>query len=313
MGFRVENTNSKGYSFGYSLDEATNSFHPSDTTFNRNYTQLFPTAYLQYKLNEKNNLVLNYGRRIRRPNYHSLNPFIQYLDRYTYQQGNPNLKPQFSHNIELTHSFKGFINTTVNYSKTTDIIQQTLEQIDSTNQTFVKQSNIASQRQVGLAVSANFPVTKWWRSNIYVNVYNNLFEGLIGTTEVSIDATALELNGSQQFTLNKTLSAELSGWYRTGGVEGVFVTKPMGGLNIGFSQNVLKGKGTIRLNVSDVLWTQRFRAISKYGTVDVKINERGDSRVVNLGFTYRFNKGKMNGAPKRRTSSANDEQSRVGN
>lgn len=312
LGLRLENTVSRGYSFGYAYDESSGSFHPSDTSFDRNYTQLFPTAYLQYKANEKNTWVLNYGRRIRRPNYQSLNPFIEYLDRYTYAQGNPNLRPQFSHNIELTHSFRGFLNTTLNYSKTTDIIQQTLEQIDSTNQTFVKQSNIASQRQYGLAVSANVPVTKWWRSNLYLNVFNNQFEGLINNTFVSIDATTFNVNGSQQFTLNKTLTAELSGWFRTGGVEGVFQAKSMGALSVGFSQQVIKGKGTIRLSVQDILWSQRFRAISKYGTVDVSINERGDSRVVNLGFSYRFNKGKMNGAPKRRANSANDEQSRVG-
>jgi hypothetical protein len=212
----------------------------------------------------------------------------------------------------LTHSFKGFFNTTLNYSKTTDIIQQTLEQIDSTNKTFVRQSNIASQRQLGLAINTNIPVTKWWRSNVYMNVYNNLFEGLINNTEVSIKATTFTISGSQQFTINPKLSAEVGGWFRTGGVEGVFVTTPMGGLNLGFSQQVIKGKGTIRLSVNDLLWSQKFKATSKYGTVDVSINERGDSRVVNLGFSYRFSKGKMNGAPKRRASSASDEQSRVG-
>jgi iron complex outermembrane recepter protein len=313
LGLRVENTISKGYSYGYSFDRNTNNFYPSDTSFDRNYTQLFPTAFVQYKYNDKNTFVVNYGRRIRRPNYQSLNPFIEFLDRYTFQQGNPNLKPQFSHNIELTHSFKGFLNTTLNYSKTTDIIQQTLEQIDSTNQTFVRQSNIASLRQLGIAVNANMPVTKWWRSSLFVNVFNNKFSGLINDTYVTVDGTTLSLNGSQQFTLSKTLSAEVSGWFRTGAVEGVFLTKPMGGLNLGMSQQVMKGKGTLRLSVNDVLWSQRFRADSKYGTVDVKINERGDSRVANIGFTYRFSKGKMNGAaPKRRASSASDEQSRVG-
>jgi hypothetical protein len=67
-------------------------------------------------------------------------------------------------------------------------------------------------------------------------------------------------------------------------VEGVFVTTPMGGLNLGFSQQVIKGKGTIRFSVNDLLWSQKFKATSKYGTVDGSINERGDSSVVNLGF-----------------------------
>ncbi len=74
----------------------------------------------------------------------------------------------------------------------------------------------------------------------------------------------------------------------------------------------MKGKGTLRFNVRDVLYSQKFRGTTKYGTVDATFQERGDSRVVNVGFTYRFSKGKINGGPKRRAGSASDEQSRVG-
>lgn len=311
LGLRLENTISKGISDGYKLESLTDNFVPTDTSFKNNYTQLFPTAFLQYTANENNTLVVNYGRRIRRPNYESLNPFIEYLDRYTYQQGNPNLKPQFSHNIELSHTYKGFLTTTLNYTQTNDIIQQVLEQNEAKNETFVKQANIAKQRQYGLAISANKSMNKWWTNSIYANVFNNRFEGLINKTPVTIEATTLMLNGSQQFKLNKTLTAEVSGWFRTAGVEGVFEAKPMGALNIGFSQNILKDKGTLRFTVRDILYTQGFRAISKYGNVDVNINENNDSRVATIGFTYRFSKGKVNG-PKRRGNSSNDEQSRVG-
>lgn len=309
FGLRLENTVSKGFSDGYKL--VNNNIVATDTSFTRNYTQLFPTAFFQYKASDKHNFGLNYGRRIRRPNYESLNPFIEYLDKYTYQQGNPNLKPQFSHNIELSHTYKGFLTTTLNYTRTTDIIQQVLDQIEATKETFVRQDNIASQRQYGIAVSANMPVTKWWRNSLYVNVFNNRFEGIVGVTPVVIEGTSLVLNGSQQFQINKTLTGELSGWFRTAAIEGVFKSRPMGGMNIGFSQQVIKGKGTIRLTVRDVLWSQRFRGSSKYGTVDAAISERNDSRVVNIGFSFRFAKGKMNGGPKKRNNSS-EEMNRVG-
>lgn len=300
LGLRVENTRSKG-------NQVT-----TKETFERNYTQLFPTAFVQYTLNDKNNLGLNYGRRIRRPNYESLNPFIEYLDRYTSQQGNPNLKPQFSHNVELSHTYKGFLTTTVNYTQTNDIIQQVIEQNEATNETYVKQANIAKQRQWGLAVSANKSINKLWTNSIYVNVFSNRFEGLVDNAPVSIAATSLMLNGSQQFKLSKTFTAELSGWYRTAGIEGVIKASPIGAVNVGFSQMIWKEKGTVRLNVRDVFLTQRFRGASKYGSVDASFQEQNDSRVVTLGFSYRFSKGKVNGTPKRRNSSANDEQSRVG-
>jgi len=299
LGLRLENTNAKG-------DQLT-----TNEDFDRHYTQLFPTAYLQYTANEKNSWVLNYGRRIRRPNYESLNPFIEFLDRYTYQQGNPNLRPQFSHNIELTHTYKGFLNSTVNYTQTNDIIQQVIEQNEATNESYVKQANIAKQQQIGFAVSANKAINKWWTNSIYVNVFYNRFEGLVNNTPVTISATSLMLNGSQQFKLNKTLTAELSGWFRTAGIEGVIKASPMGGVNLGLSQNIMKEKATLRLSIRDVFFTQRFRGETKYGNVDAAFQERNDTRVATIGFTYRFSKGKVNG-PKRRANSANEEQNRVG-
>lgn len=300
LGLRLENTIARG-------NQLT-----TDTQFTRRYTQLFPTAFLQYKMNEQHNLALNYGRRIRRPNYESLNPFIEFLDRYTYQQGNPDLKPQFSHNIELSHTFKSYLTATLNYTRTTDIIQQVMEQNESTNETFVRRANIASERQYGLALSFNKPLNKWWTSSIYVNGFNNRSEGTVDSSYVAVSAYTIMINGSQQFKLGKTTSAEVSGFYRTGGLDGVLGFKPMGMVSVGFSQQVLKNKGSIRLNVRDLFFTQRFRAVIKYGNVDTQFQSINDSRTVNLSFTYRFSKGKMNGGPKRRASSANDEQNRVG-
>ncbi len=311
LGLRLENTNAKGHSTGFVFDGVQNKFVPFDSTFNRNYTQLFPTAYIQYTKDKNNSFVLNYGRRIRRPDYQSLNPFINFLDKYTFQKGNPNLKPQFSHNIELSHTYKGFLTTTLNYSRTKDIIQNVIEQNEATNETFVKRANIARQRQFGIAINASNPITKWWKNNLYVNVFNNKFEGLVGEAFVTIDATTLMVNGSQQFQFSKTWSGEISGFFRTQGIEGVIHAKPFGMMSLGVSKQVMKNKGTIRLNVRDVLKTQYFRGESKYSNVDAAFQEHNDSRVVNIGFTYRFSKGKIN-QRKRSNGSANDEQSRVG-
>jgi iron complex outermembrane receptor protein len=89
---------------------------------------------------------MSYGRRIDRPNYQDLNPFYNFLDKYTYQVGNPYLNPQFSHNFEINHTFRSMLTTSMNYSTTKDIIQEVLEQVDSTNTSFIKKSNIASRK-----------------------------------------------------------------------------------------------------------------------------------------------------------------------
>jgi iron complex outermembrane recepter protein len=301
LGLRMEHTH------------ATGRQRTTGEQFNRDYISLFPTAFVQYAMSEKNNFGLNYGRRIRRPNYQNLNPFIEFIDRYTFEQGNPDLKPQFSHNVELSHTYNKFLTTTLNYTSTTDIIQEVIEQNTEKKEVFVKRANIASARQMGLAVSLSKPVTKWWTTSVYVNASNNRFEGVVGNAAVVVKAKMIMLNGSQQFKLSKTWSAELSGWYRTKGIEGVIISSPMGALNVGIGKQIMKNKGSLRLNVRDVLYTQQFRAQIAYGNVDAAFQNKRDSRVANLTFTYRFSKGKLNGgAPKRKTGGANDEAERVG-
>jgi outer membrane receptor protein involved in Fe transport len=238
---------------------------------------------------------------------------MSFLDRYTFQQGNPNLKPQFSHNIELSNTHKNFLTTTINYSRTTDILQEVIEQNETKNETFVRQANIAKQQQFGLSVNVSKPLTKWWTSNIYVNVFNNKFDGVANNSPISVSATMFSLNGSQQFKFAKTWNAEVSGFYRSKGIEGVIQTMPMGLVSVGLGKQVIKGKGNVRMNVRDIFFLQRFNGVINYSNIDTHLRQQNESRVVNISFTYRFTKGKMSNVPKRKAAgSAGDEQNRIG-
>lgn len=311
LGLRVENTNSNGISKGYTFNKTQNKFEYTETKFKRSYTQLFPTVYLQYTANEKNQFVINYGRRIERPDYQDMNPFVHFLDRYTFEQGNPNLSAQFAHNIELSHTYKGFLTSTVNYTKTTDIIQMVLEQNDVTNETFVKKANIASSEQFGLAITANKSITKWLSGNIYANVYNNHFKGVVGVEPISLGITSYMVQLQTQLKFNKGWAAELSGFYRSKGLEGVIFIKPIAQFNAGVSKQVLKNQGSLRLNIRDIFAGSVFKGYSRYGTVDANFKNVNDSRAVSLTFTYRFNKGKLKASSGKRSSGASDEQNRV--
>ena len=299
FGLRLENTNAKG-------NQVT-----TGQRFDRHYTQLFPTAYIQYKPGDKNSFVLNYGRRISRPDYEDLNPFILFLDKYTFEQGNPNLQPQFAHNIEFTHSFKGFLNTTLNYTNTTDIINEVLEQNTDRNETYVKKDNIAKQRQFGISVSAGGQIKKWWTGNLWANLYNNKYEGIVNGDFVELGATTFQGNISNQFKFAKTWNAEVSGYFNSGGVDGVFRIRSFGMVNMGISKQVFKGKGTLRLSGRDVFLTQKIKGDIKYSNIDAAFQQQRDSRQVALGLTYRFAKGKLSNTQKRRTGGASEESSRV--
>lgn len=313
LGLRLENTIAKGVSKGFEYDNVENRFEASERRFKRNYTQLFPTFYLQYKASETHQFVLNYGRRVNRPNYRDLNPFINFLDRYTFQQGNPDLSPQFAHNIEVTHTYKGFLNTTLNYTQTDDIIQQVFEQNETTNETYIMKDNIAKMQQVGISVSAFRQINKWWSGNVFVNGIYNHFEGVVNNVPVSIDQPALAIQMQHQFKLNKGWAAELSGFYRTRSLQGVIAIRQIGMVNAGISKQILKNKASIRLNVRDIFAMGNFKGTSRYGDVDLQFYNINDSRAVGITFSWRFSKGKVNGnGGQKKKGSADDELNRVG-
>lgn len=298
LGLRLENTLSNGRQL------------TTGKNFKNDYTKLFPTAYIGYSPNDKNQFVINYGRRIERPDYSDLNPFYYFIDKYTYEVGNPKLNPQFSNNIELTHTYEGFLTTSLSYSKTNNIITEVFEQIDSTNTTFIKKGNIAQRGNISLNISARLPITKWWTTNIYAQGFHSEFKGVVNNGYIEVEGSNFMMNIQNQFSFKKGWMLELSGFYTTGSLEGAIVVNSMRTLNFAVSKQVLKSEGTIRLNFKDFLNLQRENGYSRYGNVDLSFYQNRNNRIVNLSFTYRFNKGQKIKAQSKK-SSAEEEQNRV--
>ncbi len=309
-GLRAENTNTKGVQ---AID---------NSSVVRNYVSLFPTVFATYTLNEKNSLTVSAGRRLQRPNYQDLNPFTFFLDSLSYRQGNPYLTPQFSYNYELTHSYKGKLNTTINFTNTTDVISQIINRKKGTNGEiigFLTSDNIAKYTNAGIAISSPVKFYKWWNANLYTNVYRNHYTGTYISNEtgkpevVPLDLafTSFTLNINNNFTIGKGWSGEISGFYRYKTVEQLSLSYPIGQMNFGLAKNnLLKGKASLRINARDPFNWQRYHGLTKYGTVDIDIRNRFDNRQYGVNFTYRF--GKPQGQTRRRTSATEEEQQRVG-
>lgn len=301
-GLRAENTNATGHQLG-------NSSHP-DSSFTKNYVNLFPTVYVSYSLNQKNTFSANYGRRIDRPDYQDLNPFYYFLDEYTYQVGNTLLQPQFSNNFELSHTYNGFLTTTLNYSKTNHVFSDVLKQITSERKTFQTKENLSSKTNYGIAVSANFPVTSFWSTNLFSNLNYDSYKGVIDGGNLDVNATTFMANMNNQIKFKKGWSAELSGFYRSKGIEGQIVVNPMWRLDAGVQKNVLKNKGSVKFSVRDIFNSQNFTGSVNYQDIDVYIRNIRDSRTFSLTFSYRFGKPIKN-QQQRRTGGASDEESRI--
>jgi hypothetical protein len=227
-----------------------------------------------------------------------------------FDQGNPFLKPSVSNNIELTHTWKAQISTTINYTAVNDVMEEVVQQRGQ--EAYAMPANVASLKQIGISINANTPITKGWMSSINVNVYKDSYKGFLSNTVIDRSATSLVITGSQQFKLNKTLTAEVNGRYRNGWLEGIMRVKPLGMVGAGLSQQILKNQGTIRLTARDIFHSQVFRGLSQYGNVDFQLNQVNESQVVTIGFTYSFSKGKKIAPVKRTAGSAGEEQGRIG-
>jgi outer membrane receptor protein involved in Fe transport len=298
-GLRLENTIAKGH-------QLTN-----DSTFTRNFTNLFPSAFISYAINKTNSLTVSYSRRITRPNYQDLNPFTFFLDSLSYRQGNPFLLPQFTHNMELTHAFKGKIITTLNYNTTKNVISQLLRQNDNDRIVFLTVDNVAQFRNIGVSVTVPVAVTKWWNLNFFTNVFNNHYKGIYNADPIDISYTSFMANATNSFTIKKGFTMELSGFYRAKGVDNLSVAQPVYMMNMAAQKQIMKGKGTLRLNVRDPFAWMRFRALTEYSNIYVNIFSQGDARQVTATFTYRFGKSQQ-GPQRRRSNASQEEQNRVG-
>ena len=304
-GARLENTNYYGHQLGNGLTVINN-----DSSFSRSYINLFPTLYLTYQANEKNQLTLNYGRRIDRPAYQDLNPFLFFLDEYTYQAGNPYLQPQYTQNVELSHTYNRSLTTTLNYSYTQNFFTETFQQ--SGQATIVRNGNIGVRQNAGVSVSYMLPVTKWWTTVLYSDVNYTKFTGILYGQDLDVQATTLLVNVNNQFNLAHGWAGELSGFYRTKGVEGQVVVYPLGQGTAAISKKILKDKASLKLAVRDFLYTNKPHGYIDFQETDATFNNRRDSRQVAMTFTWNFGKPLkgVSGSTKR-NGGAGEEESRV--
>jgi iron complex outermembrane receptor protein len=300
-GLRLENTIAKGTQVS------------NDSTFKRNFTNLFPSIFVSYAVDKDNQLTVSFSRRITRPNYQDLNPFTYFLDSLTYRVGNPYLLPQFTKNYELSYALKSKFIFTLNYNNTTDVISQILKQNSATKVTFNTSENIARFTNMGLSITAPASFTPWWNASFFTNIYNNRYVGVYNADPIDVSFTSFMVNVTNSFTFNKKtgFTGEVSGFYRHKSVDQLAVIEPIYQLGFALQKQVLQGKGSLRLNVRDPFAWQKFSSSVKYSDIDLHSVARPDVRQVTATFTYRFGKSTQN-AQRRRTGGSQDEQSRVG-
>ena len=282
-----------------------------DSAFSKNYSGIFPSGYVSYEIDSSNSLTFTAGRRIDRPPFQKLNPFVTIINKYTYQRGNPFIVPQYSWNMELSHQYKQLLTTVFSYSITKNYFSQLFLNEGGDILTYTD-GNVGKVHNLGLTMAVQAAPFKWWSFNGQ-GMYNyKKLIGFNGNENYTSTISQFNFSMSNQFRFAKTYTGEISGYYSTRARNDLQeVLYPTGQLSLGISKQVLKKKGTVRLTYRDIFFTQAMEGLTQFDQADEYFIVTRDSRVLTLAFTYRF--GKPLKVTKRSSTGANDEMQRVGN
>jgi hypothetical protein len=303
-GVRLENTDSRGHQLG-------NAQKP-DSAFNRNYTSIFPTLYLLYKLDTlgDHQLKLSYGRRIERPYYQDLNPFISPLDKYTLYIGNPYLLPSYSGSYELAYIYKDRITVTLNYIDIRDRVTETIE--IRKGYYYDRPGNIGSTKLYDLNIDAGFEPTTWLSLQFSGDVWHiretsDFYTGTLNTRSTNFSGQAM-----LQFKLKKGWTLQTDGKYQSKQTDSQFAVASRGRLNMAVSK-ALSPRTTLKFSINDVLYTNINKgAIGNLYQTNASFRTLSDTRAALLTLSMRFGKS-VDGQRKHNQTGAGEETDRVKN
>ncbi len=288
--------------------------------FDSSYFQLFPSAFFNYKINKDQTLGISVSRRIDRPNYSLLNPFLFLIDVSTYNTGNTALLPQFTWSYELNYTVKNF-NFALSYSHTKDVLNIAIAKFKDVfpNSNFADSNitveipvNLDASDYFGLSVSAPVHIASWWNMINNADFYYNHFRGNLGGSALNNGAPAADIKTNSNFTLKKGWTAELNASFNSGGRDGYMVAQPQWAISPGIQKLILKSKGTLKFSYTDIFWTNLPRAVITYpGKYIERWHAIRESRIATLTFNYRFGKSTVQGA-RRRSTGSEEERQRAG-
>lgn len=282
VGLRMENTQREGIS---------NTLNQRNKN---NYLEFFPTFFLLYKANENNSYSINYGRRIERPRYSRLNPFKYYSNAYNYTEGNPDLLPQFSHNIELKHIFKDNLTSSIIYTKEVQGYGE-ISFINNNIQYFT-QLNYFTNHNIQLSESYTFDKIKWWESNNQLDVYYATVSFIKEVNLSRVNSWGLYFSTNNTFILNKskTIKASVNYWVQAPEYDLQNKNKAYSSLDVGIRFSFLQNKLIVSGIAQDILKTNRSHQTTYTTNIKQVFSNYNDFRSFRISLTYKFGSNKLN-------------------
>ncbi|MEY2792213.1 MAG: hypothetical protein RJA76_205 [Bacteroidota bacterium] len=274
----------------------------------RNYSNLFPSAHFTYSLNSDHSYQLSYSRRVRRPTYNDLSPFATFSDNRNFFSGNPNLNPQFTESFDLgkvRYYETGSFSSSIYYRYTTGKIER-IRTVDANGFSRTFPQNIANEESMGAEFTGSKTFSKVWKADLSFNVFSahinasNINQNFIANTNSWFvrHTSRLKIASKIDFQIRANYEAPQKTAQGTRG--------EMSWIDLSASQDIMKGNGTLTINLLDVFNSRIMRSETFGDGFYTKSNFQGRLRSINLTFNYRFKTTKQ--AAKQRRSMMDEEQ-----
>lgn len=254
-----------------------------------------PSVSGTYKISDKQDLSLAFSRRIGRPTYPQLNPYMSMVDAMTYEQGNMYLLPEKTSKLDLTYNIKGenfnlFADAYFNY--TTDYISQVTEVVDSL--LITTYINATYDMKSGLDLSLKIFPLEWMTATLSANTFYVMTKGVFDGADIDNEGWSNNSNIMLDFIPRKTTSLQLQYFIMTPQYYPQLTTSFTHKMNVGVKQKLMKGALTLSLIVTDVFNTYEWEVHSYNRIYDLANISKQKSRMLWIGISYNFNSYKQN-------------------
>lgn len=264
--------------------------HP--VLYTRNYLNFFPTISMDYNRSKNHIFSLGYNKRIGRPDYNNLNPYIFFLDVLNYYQGNPYLKQAYVHNFNLNYAYKGSIFNSLSFSRYESAISGYTSQDDLTKLSTEHLTNLDYFQILRYTLFVRKELKKWWTVSFNFGTYYVGYSGQLNGQAYSLSAIPHYEWLNTTFILPHDLKLELITYYWGPWLGIATRYKARGAASAAIKKSFLKNAMTCSIGINDIFFTETFTSTADFQNQKWERFNSNDTRRLNISLSYNFGKVK---------------------
>jgi len=256
----------------------------------RNYTNLFPSAHLTYNISSENAFQLSYSRRVRRPVYNDLSPYVTFSDQRNFFSGSPDLDPEFTDAFELGHIKyfgKGTLFSTVYFRNTTDKIER-IRTVNDNGFSVTAPFNLTGEKSFGVEFSSDYKINEWWKLDLNLNFFHANIDGSNIESNFRAKTYSWLLRQTSRFTLGNGMDIQVRANYDARQKTAQGVRKGIFFMDLSASKRILGERGNLILTANDIFNSRRNRYIIEGENFFTEGDSQYIRRQINLTMSYRL-------------------------